>query len=149
MLSLLQQLRLLQARYPGIRVWTKFVRGTQYLCYTLRTRPTSFSAPYTLLGAYGVGGRPVVWVLDPGLEYRVVGEPIPHLNPDASLCLYDPDGSEWNGSMPLASTTIPWALRWLFHYEHWRVFGEWLGDGPAPVHTPPDAQSTITREEAA
>ncbi|MCC6229956.1 MAG: hypothetical protein IT432_12115 [Phycisphaerales bacterium] len=149
MLSLLQQLRLLRARYPGIRVWTQFVCGTQCLYYTLRTRPTSFSASYTLLGVYSVGGPPVVWVLDPVLEHRVIGEPIPHVNPDGTLCLYDPDGNEWNGTMSLASTTIPWALRWLFHYEHWRVFGEWLGDGPAHAHTPPDTQSGITREEAA
>ncbi|MBE9065015.1 hypothetical protein IQ256_29210 [cf. Phormidesmis sp. LEGE 11477] len=59
-----------------------------------------------------------------------------HLDPDkpelSSMCLYDPDGGEWNDTIFLADTVIPWAAEWLMHYEHWHLFGEWIGSGVGP-----------------
>jgi len=35
--------------------------------------------------------------------------------------------------MSIASTILPWASEWLFHYEIWRATGEWTGGGREPA----------------
>src|SRR5690606_1182081 len=60
-------------------------------------------------------GAPWVCLLDPPLAPREGGafEDIPHLwyhesNPSLSgLCLFDPEGGEWNASNIIAQTTVP------------------------------------------
>ncbi len=82
-------------------------------------------------------GIPYVFLIDPPLEPRdnVEWDAIPHLmynsdNPERSgLCLYDPDGREWSNHMLIADTTLPWAMKWLFHYELWHYDGIWRGGG--------------------
>jgi hypothetical protein len=77
--------------------------------------------------------RPFVWVLDPPLDagHR---ERLPHVYSEDRLCLYTP--GEWNGSMFIATTIIPWAAEWLFHYEVWKATDRWTGGGH--VYAPPD-----------
>ena len=65
---------------------------------------------------------------------------IPHLifnheDPELSaLCLFDPDAGEWDSTMLIADTTVPWAAEWLHHYELWRVDGVWRGpSAPGPI----------------
>lgn len=53
----------------------------------------------------------------------------PHLYRDLSLCLFYPEFNEWNHSMYLSNTILPWTLRWLFHYEIWKNTEEWIGGG--------------------
>jgi hypothetical protein len=60
--------------------------------------------------------------LDPGLR-----KALPHVYQGEVLCLYS-DG-DWKPSMPIAHTIIPWTAEWLFHYEAWRVTGNWEGGG--------------------
>ncbi|MBP8931241.1 MAG: hypothetical protein KBG46_08165 [Paracoccus sp.] len=36
---------------------------------------------------------------------------------------------EWNPSMSIAKTTVPWAARWLACYELWEATGRWHGGG--------------------
>jgi hypothetical protein len=43
------------------------------------------------------------------------------------LCLYLP--GEWNESMLLAATILPWTSQWLFYYELWLITGHWMGTG--------------------
>lgn len=43
------------------------------------------------------------------------------------LCLNYP--AEFNYSMKLTDTIIPWTLEWLCFYEIWLYTGEWLGGG--------------------
>ncbi|MES2136694.1 MAG: hypothetical protein V4502_06500 [Pseudomonadota bacterium] len=78
---------------------------------------------------------PTITVLDPPLVRRP-GNPdssIPHLyrQPSdhlaAKLCLYWPDGVEFNSAKYLADTVLPWASEWLGYYELWHVTGEWFG----------------------
>ncbi|WP_421787684.1 hypothetical protein [Hyphobacterium sp.] len=84
--------------------------------------------------------RPDVIMLSPKMRPRdgLAFIDIPHINLDpdnpdfSSMCLYDPDGDEWNDSMFIADTIIPWAAEWLMYYEHWHLFGEWIGSGVGP-----------------
>lgn len=86
---------------------------------------------FTLSVQYGLplGGRsdlfrliPLVRVLSPSLVLNFDAEqeaPLPHVyfeGPDyrlSPLCLFDPAAGQWNASMSIARTTIPWAARWL------------------------------------
>lgn len=87
------------------------------------------------------GSAPYVMILDPVLKPRpgLAFDEIPHLNfrsdapEESGLCLFDPDGKEWDPSQAIADTTIPWASEWLLYYELWHLFGEWLGpSAPGP-----------------
>ena len=42
------------------------------------------------------------------------------------LCVFHP--SEWNSSMYLAESFIPWIVTWLNTYEYWQLTGEWFFD---------------------
>lgn len=81
---------------------------------------------------------PVVRVLRPSLvlNFDAIEEaPLPHVyfeGPDirlSPLCLFDPQAREWDPTMLIADTTIPWAARWLACYEVWETTGRWVGGG--------------------
>lgn len=80
---------------------------------------------------------PRVTVVDPVLHRRdeEPNKPIPHhyLNKQDPefpfLCLFDPDADEWDPSMPIATTIVPWTIDWLACYEGWLATGEWTGGG--------------------
>lgn len=82
---------------------------------------------------------PVVRVQHPFLVLNPEAEeeaPLPHVYPDrkndyrlSPLCLFDPEAGEWDHSMKIAHTTIPWAARWLACYEIWEATGRWVGGG--------------------
>jgi hypothetical protein len=46
---------------------------------------------------------------------------------DGSLCLYYPKDGSWHDRLYIAATIIPWTAEWLFYYEYWMKFGNWLG----------------------
>jgi len=88
------------------------------------------------------GQTPIVFVRSPKIRPRVgeTFESIPHLmfDPDSpedsGLCLFDPEGREWNTSMLIADTTVPWASEWIHHYECWHLDGVWRGaNAPGPI----------------
>lgn len=86
---------------------------------------------------YTLGEFPEVRILSPKLQ-RLEGNkegPLPHVywdTGDPSLCLFDPAAGEWNGSMLISETTIPWSIDWLTFYEFWLMTGEWKGGGRHP-----------------
>jgi hypothetical protein len=103
------------------------------------------------------GLPPRVHLIEPALEPRPDCRfiDIPHLMFDrnapknSALCLFDPDAGEWNDTMLIADTIIPWAAEWLHDYECWHAFGEWRGrsaPGPQSVGEMLDA---ATDEEVA
>ncbi|MCE7886668.1 MAG: hypothetical protein DYH13_04095 [Alphaproteobacteria bacterium PRO2] len=82
-----------------------------------------------------------VYLLDPPAQRRekTPDEPVPHLyhhEHPVLLCLYRPHAGEWNVSMPIAETIIPWAAEWLANYELWHVTGEWLAPSEHPDALP-------------
>ncbi len=45
------------------------------------------------------------------------------------LCIYYKKAKEWNETMFIADTIIPWTSEWLYHYEIWVATGIWHGGG--------------------
>lgn len=102
------------------------------LTWTGQLSPSEVSQVYTVRLDYHRGSYPVVRVLDPPLRPDAQGF-IPHTFNDGSLCLHD-DG-QWDESLLIADTLMPWASEWLYHYEIWLWSGHWFGDGngdPSP-----------------
>lgn len=87
-----------------------------------------------------VRGAPRVTVTDPMLHRRIAdpAASIPHIyrnerDPDLPfLCLYDPEGAEWDDSSNVSETIVPWAIEWLCCYEIWHLEGVWVGGGRHP-----------------
>ena len=48
-----------------------------------------------------------------------------------NLCLYYP--CEWNSTMNISDTIIPWISEWLYYFEFWCITGEWHGGGKHPT----------------
>jgi hypothetical protein len=68
-----------------------------------------------------------VQILDPVLDPGVRDE-LPHVYTDTGgLCLHE--HGQWDQSLPIATTIIPWAAEWLLHYELWKATGVWTGGG--------------------
>lgn len=119
------QILAMKTRHPDLRLisWT---RGEARWQGTIR--PTDVSETYATTLTYRLHRRPRVHV--GGLVKRG-DEAIPHLHRDGSLCLHLPN--EWNASMIIAETIVPWAALWLYHYEVWHATAQWQGGG---VHPP-------------
>lgn len=81
---------------------------------------------------------PTVRVLWPFLRpnFQAAEEkPLPHVYfdfPDirfSKLCLFVPQWGQWNSSMYISETIVPWTRKWLRYYEDWEVTGKWRGGG--------------------
>jgi hypothetical protein len=109
------------------------IRRDRLVCRPI-LQPTELSCAYTVQIAYRHGDRPITHVRNPALRPRPDTSGLPHVYTGDELCLYLP--GEWNPSMPIAYTILPWASEWLFHYELWLATGDWSGGG----HEPPTDQ---------
>lgn len=83
-------------------------------------------------------GWPEVRILSPALK-TLSGNPeglLPHIYPplqDPTLCLFDPKAGEWDASMLVSRTIVPWAIDWIACYEFWLMTGKWSGGGRHPT----------------
>lgn len=130
--------------YPNSKVTT--VRDQQ-LIWTHTITPSPLGDNYEIKLVYVINGTtkkhgsvktnsaPKIYVLNPKLELAEGKTKLEHCYDQKlqHLCLYYPDGTEWNKSMLLTKTVIPWAYEWLHHYEIWLGTGEWKGGGIHPV----------------
>lgn len=103
------QILAMKSRHPDLKLMS-WLRGEARWQGSIR--PTDVSETYTATLTYRLHRRPRVYV--GGLVKRGE-EAIPHLHRDGSLCLHLP--AEWNASMIIAETIVPWAALWLYHYE--------------------------------
>lgn len=105
----------------------------------LKVQPTEISKEYNVLLQYdSVQRKPQVYV---SLEQLNIDdkENIPHkygiknINGEeyVNLCLYYP--GEWNSTMNISDTIIPWISEWLCHFEYWSITGTWCGGGKHPT----------------
>ncbi|WDE02378.1 hypothetical protein [Thalassomonas actiniarum] len=104
-------------------------------------KPTPFSREYRVVIKYTLSHPPVCIVKDPDLSALAEDRKIPHTYQNQTgikgtqLCLYLPvikkknKVSEWQPTMFLADTILPWASVWLFYYEFWLHSGVWDGGG--------------------
>ncbi len=97
-----------------------------------RLTPSPLSECYDVKLTYKLKDRPRLVVISPKLE-RLEGERADHMYSNTEPCLYDPQKGEWNSSMLLANTIIPWTAEWLLHYEFWLATGTWSGGGRHPI----------------
>lgn len=97
--------------------------------------PSPNSQIYSIKLTYSYKNGVKVYVVSPKPLPLAMGESrLPHVysHEEQRLCLYYPNGEEWNSSKYLVHTIFPWASEWLFYYELWVVTGEWLGGGKHP-----------------
>lgn len=125
---LARQALTLRQRFPDSKPTLKCGK----LRWETRLRPTPLSREYRVRLAYAMRSDPTMTILD---DLKVNWEkPPPHLYGDQSICLHDkPD---WNSSMLLVETIVPWTCEWLAHFELWSINGVWYGDeaqSPPPV----------------
>ena len=95
------------------------------LSWTGRLQPCDLSRIYTVQITYARGRYPAVRVLAPKFQAAENGF-LPHTYDNGTLCLYD--AAQWNPTMLIVDTIVPWAAEWLLHYEIWLATGEWSGD---------------------
>lgn len=151
LISLEEQVKAMRALWPGFEAVPGIGPGTVVWFGDL----TGFERKFHLFIQYGLplpGCRemcrlmPEVRVLRPRLVPNpdaAEEAPLPHVYFDLSdlagspLCLFDPRLHEWDASLLIARTTIPWAERWLWNYELWEATGEWHGGG---THPEPDKE---------
>lgn len=123
--------------FPGTKVMNQ---RDQLLIWTHTLTPSPLGDHYDIKLVYQITDRPKIYVINPKpLALAADETKLPHCYDQKLqyLCLYYPDGTEWNKSMLLATTIIPWAYEWLYHYEIWLGTGEWTGGGVHPIKNKP------------
>ena len=112
----------------------------QLLTWTHSLTPSPLGDNYDIKLVYKITDKPKIYVTKPKpLALAIDETKLPHCYDQKKqhLCLYYPDGTEWNKSMLLATTIIPWAYEWLYHYEIWLGTGKWTGGGVHPTTNKP------------
>jgi hypothetical protein len=94
--------------------------------------PTPLSETYEIKVTYSYSDGVKIYVVNPKpLPLASSQERLPHVysHEKQQICLYYPNGKEWNNSQYLVHTIFPWASEWLMYYELWLATGTWLGGG--------------------
>lgn len=113
----------------------------QHLRWLYSTRPTALGRDYCIFLDYPLGRLPSVYVLTPNLNVLAKDRPIPHIystkkdsfyDDAVCLCLYHPKKSDWNNTLLLTKTIIPWVDEWLYYFEDWLDTDTWAGGGEHP-----------------
>lgn len=128
-IPLKEQLRLLKQYYPESKLILNKNKGFTWEG-VLKSSP--LGDKYTVKIIYEVSSKPKTFVVNPEKLSLPENETrLKHVyNHDLQeLCLYYPKDKEWHEGKMIASTIIPWAIEWLYHYEIWLVTGEWHGGG--------------------
>lgn len=128
-LAMAQQALGLRSMFPDADLALKPGR----LSWTGRLQPSDLSRVYTVQITYTSGRYPAVQVLAPKLQSSGKGF-LPHTYDNGTLCLHD--AGQWNATMLIVDTIVPWAAEWLLHYEIWLATGEWFGDHDPSIQIP-------------
>ena len=136
-LPIIIQAKAIEKLFPNTRV-ANF--HDQLLSWTHTITPSPLGDLYKIKLVYQLNKSPKIYVLNPKPLPLANGKKIlPHCydQEQQQLCLYYPNNAEWNKTMLLSHTIIPWTYEWLFHYEIWLGTGEWTGGGKHPIKTKP------------
>jgi hypothetical protein len=125
-LNLVQQALGLRRLFPAT---SPAIRSNQLVWVALLT-PTPLARTYEIRIRYSLREHPRVAVVDPPLRPDP-NEYLPHFFArEGCLCLHEAD--EWDPSMLIAATIVPWTTEWLAHYELWKQTGQWYGNTDLP-----------------
>jgi hypothetical protein len=122
-LTTAQQAFGLRAVFPE----AKLRLGPRDLTWIGSLRPSELSNPYTTKINYRLGRYPTVRILKPAITDAE--EFVPHSYNNGTLCVHD--DRQWQPSMLIVDTFLPWTVEWLWHWEIFQATGEWFGDGDA------------------
>lgn len=131
-ISLAEQLFALKKAYKES---TCFIQGHNTLIWRGQACPSPLSSTYSLEIRYTLGSKPIVTVHGDTIK-NIEAPNFPHVfhrdvnSNTVTLCLCY--GDEFNSSMLISDTYIPWAIEWLYYYEIWLVTEEWCGGGIHP-----------------
>jgi hypothetical protein len=144
-LTLAQHAAGLRAMYPHAEIRT--VSGV--LTWRDTIQPMALAWRYVVELKYRLGEEPTIRILEPNLRELAGGRLIEHLysQEEQVLCVYYPDGREWNAGKSLANTVVLWAHEWIVHFEAWLFTGVWDGGGthPEPRNRKPEPEiATLT-----
>ena len=125
-MSISSQVQKLLLDYPQ----SKIVENNQNkLIWRCELTPTPLSDTYTIEIRYSYEMPvPEVYVIKPIRLLHYPGEDkLPHVfdSEKQQICLHL--FGEWNRTMAISTTYVPWSSRWLFSYETWVVSGVWIG----------------------
>jgi len=98
-------------------------------------KPSTFSKIYTIHIVWKKSEiYPNIFVLNQEVKEVSKTRTIPHLydHKKIELCLFYPSYNQFNKSMSLSKTIIPWIKLWLIYYEYWLFSDEWKGGGIHP-----------------
>ena len=104
------------------------IKNSMLTCI-LNICPSTESDSYKIKVSYTAKKNPIAILLSPKLQLHDGNRP-PHLyGNDKSghpiLCIYYPRFNEWNSTMFLADSFVPWISTWLNAYEYWLITGKW------------------------
>jgi hypothetical protein len=117
----------IKSMFPG----SLLVYNQDHLIWKHNLIPSPLSSTYEINLHYDRSQQPNVYVFSPRLRLHKSSDRLPHVYDHAKqwLCLYYRKTSEWNSTMYIADTIIPWTSEWLLHYECWVSTGNWNGGG--------------------
>lgn len=127
-INLARQASALKYNFPNAIISTQ---GDSVLTWEYILKPTSVSEEYRVKLIYTRNKGVKVYVLEPTLALAEGKKVLPHVysTPEQRLCLFYPNGKEWNQCKYLIHTVIPWISEWLYFYEIWVGSGVWYGGG--------------------
>lgn len=123
------QIRFLNEEFPNGEVKSHDLR---HLRWEMEIVPSPNSSAYRIRIDYTIGASPKVFVINPAVLKKAEGATVlPHVfdTEKQQLCLFYSKIGEWDASMLLSRSIVPWASEWLYFYELWVITGEWLGEG--------------------
>ena len=119
---------LLKSTYPESKI---FIKNNCLIWYG-EIKPTPFSHVYKIKIICNRGKKPKIFLCGEHIE-GIEKNDFPHnyhkdkKKQEVHLCLNMPH--EFNYSLRIVDTIIPWTQEWLFYYEIWLITGQWRGGG--------------------
>ena len=99
------------------------------LYVNLKIKPTEQSRTYLTQIKLTGSKKLDVYVLKPNIAKENKGnKSVPHMYSleSGKICLYLPKEIDNTDDY---SVIVPWISEWLYHYEIWKITGEWCGGG--------------------
>ena len=126
--NLPQQMLLLKSKFGS--VGSGYIFQHKELLWNQKIKPSVLSRVYEVRIKYILKKYPNVFVIEPDLLELAKGRQLPHVYTDPlQLCLFTPELNQWEPTMHLSTTIVPWTYAWLYYFEEWLESNEWKGGG--------------------